>query len=51
VAGAEAVLKLRAVWANGNFEEYLHFHLLREKHQVHQSSYLRSSIQGENHFH
>jgi hypothetical protein len=28
--GAEAVLRLRALWTNGDFEEYWTFHLDRE---------------------
>jgi len=33
--GAEAVLKLRAVSTNGDFDRYWHFHLARENHRVH----------------
>src|SRR6266498_1896462 len=33
--GAEAVLKLRAVRTNGDFDRYWHFHLARENHRVH----------------
>ncbi len=47
LAGAEAVLKLRALRTNGDFEEYWRFHLLREKRRVHQSRHLRNSIPGE----
>ncbi len=39
VAGAEAVLKLRAVRANGDFDEYWTFHLDRERQRVHESRY------------
>lgn len=45
--GAEAVLKLRALRTNGDFEGYWRFHLLREKRRTHQSRYLRNSIPGE----
>ncbi len=37
VEGAEAVLKLRAVRANEDFDEYWSFHLRREKHRVHEA--------------
>lgn len=37
--GAEAVLKLRAVRANGDFEAYWHHHLERERMRVHASRY------------
>ncbi len=33
--GAEAVLKLRAVTTNGDFDRYWHYHLARENHRVH----------------
>ena len=39
VDGAEAVLKLRAVRANGDFDEYWSFHLDRERQRVHESRY------------
>ena len=38
LAGAEAVLKLRAVTTNGDFDRYWHFHLARENHRVHNPS-------------
>jgi hypothetical protein len=37
LAGAEAVLKLRALIANGDFPVYWNFHLHREHHRVHQA--------------
>jgi hypothetical protein len=37
--GAEAVLKLRAVRCNGDFDDYWRFHLDKERHRVHQSRY------------
>lgn len=37
--GAEAVLRLRAVVTNGDFDAYWHFHLLKEHHRVHQTRY------------
>jgi hypothetical protein len=39
VTGAEAVLKLRAVRANGDFDAYFKFHLAQEQQRVHQSRY------------
>lgn len=40
LAGAEAVLKLRALRANGCWDEYWSFHLAREQQIVHGSRYL-----------
>jgi len=34
--GAEAILKLRALRTNGDFEEYMRFHLGRERSRVHE---------------
>ena len=39
VEGAEAVLKLRAVRSNGDFDDYWAFHLDHERHRVHDSRY------------
>lgn len=39
VEGAEAVLKLRALKASGDFDDYWAFHLLREHQRNHASSY------------
>lgn len=39
VDGAEAVLKLRAIRANGDFDDYWRFHLDRERQRVHESRY------------
>jgi hypothetical protein len=36
---AEAVLRLRAVIANGDFDAYWTFHLHQEQHRVHTSRY------------
>jgi hypothetical protein len=44
VTGAEAVLKLRAVQANGDFETYWRFHLDREQQRVHRSRYANDVI-------
>ncbi|MFB8133541.1 ISKra4 family transposase [Streptomyces mirabilis] len=37
LTGAEAVLKLRALNDNGDFESYWHYHLAREHHRLHGS--------------
>ena len=39
LAGAEAILKLRAIKANGDFEEYWRYHLTQEQHHVHETRY------------
>ena len=39
LAGAEAILKLRAIKANGDFEEYWRYHLAQERHHVHEARY------------
>ena len=44
LAGAEAILKLRAVIANGDFEEYWRFHLAQERHHVHEARYHNHTI-------
>ena len=44
VTGAEAVLKLRAVRANGDFDTYWKFHLDREQQRVHRSHYANNVI-------
>jgi hypothetical protein len=38
--GAEAVLKLRALRANGDWDNYWPFHLTQERSRVHESRYL-----------
>ncbi|SPT57079.1 ISKra4 family transposase [Actinomadura madurae] len=37
LAGAQAVLKLRTVVANGNFPDYWRYHTAREHHRVHEA--------------
>ncbi|MGZ8801712.1 MAG: ISKra4 family transposase [Mycobacterium sp.] len=44
VDGAEAVLKLRAVRANNDFDTYWRFHLDRERRRVHKSCYANDVI-------
>ena len=39
LAGAEAVLKLRALIANGDFDAYWAFHLAQEHRRIHQARY------------
>jgi hypothetical protein len=39
LAGAEAVLKLRALKANGEFDAYWQYHLTQERHHVHKARY------------
>ena len=43
-AGAEAVLKLRALRSNGDFDDYWRYHLAQERRRVHQSRYLNGHI-------
>jgi len=42
--GAEAVLKLRALIATGNFEDYWRFHLRREHERIHHVKYRESQV-------
>ena len=44
LAGAEAVLKLRALRSNGDFDAYWGFHLTRERQRVHQARYANGVI-------
>jgi hypothetical protein len=37
--GAEAVLKLRAIHANGDFDDYWRLHLTNERRRIHESRY------------
>jgi len=46
VNGAEAVLKLRAVRANDDFDEYWNFHLNNERHRTHQTRYAAETVPG-----
>lgn len=45
--GAEAVLKLRALISNGDFDDYWDYHLTQEHQRVHCSRYLGGQIPGE----
>lgn len=42
--GAEAILKLRALRSNGDFDAYWSFHLTQERKRVHNSRYLAGDI-------
>jgi hypothetical protein len=42
--GAEAVLRLRALCANGHFDEYWRFHLAREHERNHRSRYANGTV-------
>jgi len=44
VDGAEAVLKLRALRCNGDFDTYWKFHLDQERQRVHESRYAEGVI-------
>jgi hypothetical protein len=42
--GAEAILKLRAIHSNGDFDQYWQYHLEQERLRVHQSRYVSGAI-------
>ncbi len=42
--GAEAVLKLRALRSNGDFDLYWRFHLKQELYRIHESRYAMGVI-------
>jgi len=42
--GAEAILKLRALRSNGDFDAYWRFHIQQERHRVHQTRYANHVI-------
>lgn len=42
--GAEAVLRLRALRASGDFDEYWHFHLAQEKNRNHATRYANAAV-------
>lgn len=44
LAGAEAVLKLRAIRANEDFDNYWQFHLRQERRRVHESRYANDTL-------
>jgi hypothetical protein len=45
--GAEAILKLRALISNGDFDTYWDYHLAHERHRNHDLRYLNSLIPRE----
>jgi hypothetical protein len=44
LAGAEAILKLRALTSNGDFDEYWKYHLTQERHRIHETRYANNII-------
>ncbi|MGH3437723.1 MAG: ISKra4 family transposase, partial [Sciscionella sp.] len=42
--GAEAILKLRALLSNGDFDDYWNYHLTQEKHRIHEVCYEKGVI-------
>lgn len=44
LAGAEAILKLRALTGGGDFDDYWQYHLRREHQRIHQARY-RDSLE------
>lgn len=44
LAGADAILTLRALISNGDFDQYRTFHLAQEHHRVHASRYAPGAI-------
>lgn len=44
LTGAEAILKLRALRSNGDWDSYWTYHLNQERHRVHQSRYLDGAL-------
>ena len=44
LAGAEAILKLRALRSNGDWTSYWTYHLQQERRQVHESRYLNGAL-------
>lgn len=42
--GAEAILKLRAVFANGDFYQYWPYHLRREHEGIHYARYRETLV-------
>ncbi len=45
--GAEAILKLRAIISNGDFDSYWDYHLAHERHRNHDQPYVNSVIPRE----
>ena len=47
LAGAEAILKLRAIRSNGDFATYWDYHLAQERHRNHDLRYANGMIPRE----
>ena len=45
--GAEAILKLRALCSNGDFDQYSEYHLAQERHRNHDLRYANTVIPRE----
>jgi hypothetical protein len=43
-AGAEAVLRLRALRTSGDFNDYWQFHLVKEHERTHKSRYANGDV-------
>jgi hypothetical protein len=43
-AGAEAIIRLRALRASGDFDDYWRFHLAKDHERTHRSRYVDSAI-------
>lgn len=44
LTGAEAVLKVRALRGNGDFNDYCTYHLTQEQQRVHKARYIDGAI-------
>ena len=44
LSGAEAILRLRALRASGDFDDYWQFHLLKEHERTHESRYADGTV-------
>ena len=42
--GAEAILKLRALRSNGDWDQYWTYHLNQEQHRIHETRYANNII-------
>ena len=42
--GAEAILKLRALRSNGDWDQYWTYHLSQEQHRIHETRYANDII-------
>ncbi len=44
LAGAEAILRLRALRASGDFDDYWHFHVAKEHQRTHEARYAKGNV-------